>query len=178
MESSVIQSHQPNHFVHNTDPGRDAALQLVCKQHKTRSKVLEAYSKVKQALKTMGDEYVTSKETRNLFVRYRLLRQMVKQVIILERQYWTLVDVPKQEVKSIAGRLCQQACGFISEAIYLFTDSCRIWNNELKAIKARHLVTRACTDSLAVLQPWPTRQKKRRHSNHSKVHIGSMTSEQ
>jgi hypothetical protein len=72
---------------------------MVCKQHKTRLKVLEAYSKVKQALKTMGDEYVTSKETRNVLVRYRLLRQMVKQVIILERLYWTLVDVPKQEVK-------------------------------------------------------------------------------
>ena len=69
------------------------------KQHKTRSQVLDAYRKVKQALKNMGDEYVTSKETKNIFVRYGHLRRMVKNVVILERQYWSLIDVPKQELK-------------------------------------------------------------------------------
>ena len=46
----------------------------------------------------MGDEYVMSKEA-NAMTRYASLKSMVKKVVVLEKQYWLLVDVPKQLLK-------------------------------------------------------------------------------
>jgi len=85
-----------------TDPGRDSALQLVYKQYRTRNQVLDSYRKVKTALKDMGDQYLASKDSHNVITRYHCLKKMIKSVTIYEKQYWLLIDVPKQEMKESA----------------------------------------------------------------------------
>ena len=65
------------------DPGRDNALQQVYKTHRTKTQVSDAYRKVKNALKNMGDEYVNSKDTHNVLSRYTMLKKMVKAVSLI-----------------------------------------------------------------------------------------------
>jgi len=83
-----------------TSPGnssRDNLIMTVFKQHRTRAKILEPYRRLKNALKTMQDEYLLSKDN-NFFMRYARMQAMIHEVIRLEKQYWQLVDIPPQEI--------------------------------------------------------------------------------
>jgi len=59
--------------------------------------MLEPYRRLKNALKKMQDEYLESKE-HNLFMRYSQMQQMIHEVVLLENQYWQLLDIPQQEI--------------------------------------------------------------------------------
>ncbi|CAD5219106.1 unnamed protein product [Bursaphelenchus okinawaensis] len=76
---------------------RDGLVATVYKQYRTRARLLEPYRRIKNALKNMQEEYVASKE-HNLFLRYTHMQHMVHEVILLEKQYWQLIDVPQHEV--------------------------------------------------------------------------------
>uniref|UniRef100_A0A1B0GKH7 Uncharacterized protein n=1 Tax=Lutzomyia longipalpis TaxID=7200 RepID=A0A1B0GKH7_LUTLO len=62
-----------------------------------RLRLEDSYDTAKKALVTLMNKYGDSKTHRNIFNRYPLLKVMIKEVIRLETQYWTLVDIPKQE---------------------------------------------------------------------------------
>uniref|UniRef100_A0AC34FGI0 Uncharacterized protein n=1 Tax=Panagrolaimus sp. ES5 TaxID=591445 RepID=A0AC34FGI0_9BILA len=76
---------------------RENLITTVYKQHRTRAKILEPYRRLKNALKNMQDEYLQSKDN-NVFLRYNNMKHMIHEVILLEKQYWQLVDIPPQEV--------------------------------------------------------------------------------
>uniref|UniRef100_A0A915DDY2 Uncharacterized protein n=1 Tax=Ditylenchus dipsaci TaxID=166011 RepID=A0A915DDY2_9BILA len=76
---------------------RDQLISTVYKQHRARQRMLEPYRRLKNALKKMQDEYLESKE-HNLFMRYSRLQHMIQEVVLLEQQYWQLIDIPQQEI--------------------------------------------------------------------------------
>uniref|UniRef100_A0A7E4UZB7 GED domain-containing protein n=1 Tax=Panagrellus redivivus TaxID=6233 RepID=A0A7E4UZB7_PANRE len=76
---------------------RDNLIATVYKQLKTRAKILEPYRRLKNALKNLQDEYLQSKDN-NVFMRYSRMQHMIHEVILLEKQYWQLVDIPAQEI--------------------------------------------------------------------------------
>ncbi|KAK0398772.1 hypothetical protein QR680_002748 [Steinernema hermaphroditum] len=76
---------------------RDNLIKTVCLQHRSRQKILDPYRRIKNALKKMQDDYLLSRE-KNLFVRYLRMQHMICEVIILEKQYWQLLDLPTQEI--------------------------------------------------------------------------------
>ncbi|XGW28537.1 hypothetical protein V3C99_008369 [Haemonchus contortus] len=82
-----------------TTPGRssrDNLINTVYKLHRTRLRILEPYRKLKNALKQLQEDYLKSKGT-NPIVRYMRLQQSVRDVVIMEKQYWKLLDLPNQE---------------------------------------------------------------------------------
>ncbi|TMS38375.1 hypothetical protein L596_005114 [Steinernema carpocapsae] len=76
---------------------RDNLVKTVCLQHRSRQKLLDPYRRVKNALKNMQDDYLLSRE-KNVFLRYMRMQHMICEVIILEKQYWQLLDIPMQEI--------------------------------------------------------------------------------
>ncbi|KAK5965934.1 hypothetical protein GCK32_004791 [Trichostrongylus colubriformis] len=82
-----------------TTPGRssrDNLINTVYKLHRTRLRILEPYRKLKNALKQLQDDYLKSKGM-NPIVRYMRLQQSVREVVVMEKQYWKLLDLPNQE---------------------------------------------------------------------------------
>ncbi|CAJ0572466.1 unnamed protein product, partial [Mesorhabditis spiculigera] len=75
---------------------RENLVQSVCKQHRARNKILEPYRRLKNALKALQDEYTHSKDT-NAIQRYIRLQHAVRDVAVLEKQYWKLLEIPPQE---------------------------------------------------------------------------------
>ncbi|CAD5226626.1 unnamed protein product [Bursaphelenchus xylophilus] len=76
---------------------RDGLVATVYKQYRTRAKLLEPYRRIKNALKKMQDDYSEAKD-HNIFLRYTHMQHMVHEVVLLEKQYWQLIDVPPHEV--------------------------------------------------------------------------------
>ena len=76
---------------------RDQLVSIVYKQYRARARMLEPYRRLKNALKGLGEAYAESKE-HNVFHRYAEMRSMIHEVVLLEKQYWQLIDIPKQEV--------------------------------------------------------------------------------
>ncbi|VDM61121.1 unnamed protein product [Angiostrongylus costaricensis] len=74
---------------------RDNLINTVYKLHRTRQRILEPYRLLKNALKQLQEDYLQSKAA-NPIMRYMKLQQSVRDVIIIEKQYWKLVDLPKQ----------------------------------------------------------------------------------
>ncbi|KHJ86965.1 hypothetical protein OESDEN_13270, partial [Oesophagostomum dentatum] len=54
------------------------------------------YRKLKNALKQLQEDYLKSKEA-NPIMRYMKLQQSVREVIVMEKQYWKLLDLPNQD---------------------------------------------------------------------------------
>ncbi|CAJ0602982.1 unnamed protein product [Cylicocyclus nassatus] len=82
-----------------TTPGRssrDNLINTVYKLHRTRLRILEPYRKLKNALKQLQEDYLKSKEA-NPIMRYMKLQQSVREVVIMEKQYWKLLDIPAQD---------------------------------------------------------------------------------
>ncbi|BES87287.1 Hypothetical protein NTJ_00093 [Nesidiocoris tenuis] len=74
-----------------------------------------SYDTAKKALVGLMGKYTESKRTRNVFQRYVMLRTMIKEVIRLESQYWTLVDIPKQEKQETVPAFVLRACSIMEK---------------------------------------------------------------
>ncbi|XP_023727434.1 uncharacterized protein LOC111875422 isoform X1 [Cryptotermes secundus] len=80
-----------------------------------RVRLEESYETAKRSLITLMTKYTDSKSVRNVFQRYNLLKAMIKEVIRLETQYWTLVDIPKQEKQETVPAFVLRACAIMEK---------------------------------------------------------------
>ncbi|KAL2726723.1 hypothetical protein V1478_007001 [Vespula squamosa] len=74
-----------------------------------------SYDTAKRALVELMCKYTDSKQVRNVFQRYNLLKVMIKDVIKLETQYWTLVDIPRQEKQETVPAFVLRACSIMEK---------------------------------------------------------------
>ncbi|KAF5300071.1 hypothetical protein FQA39_LY11263 [Lamprigera yunnana] len=81
-----------------------------------RLRLDESYDMAKKALVSLMTKYNDSKSVHNIFQRYNLLKAMIKDVIRLETQYWTLVDIPKQEKQETVLAFVLRACTIMEKA--------------------------------------------------------------
>ncbi|CAB0041491.1 unnamed protein product [Trichogramma brassicae] len=70
----------------------------------------------RRALVELMRKYTDSKQVRNVFERYALLKAMIKQVVKLETQYWTLVDIPRQEKQETVPAFVLRACTIMEKS--------------------------------------------------------------
>ncbi|CAJ0936805.1 unnamed protein product, partial [Mesorhabditis belari] len=75
---------------------RENLIQSLLKQHRARNKILEPYRRLKNALKVLQDEYLHSKDA-NPIQRYLRCCHAVRDVVVIEKQYWKLLEIPAQE---------------------------------------------------------------------------------
>ncbi|XP_030755605.1 uncharacterized protein LOC115881978 [Sitophilus oryzae] len=80
-----------------------------------RVRMDESYDIAKKALVGLMARYTESKTIHNVFQRYSLLKNMIKDVIRLETQYWTLVDIPKQEKQETVPAFVLRACSIMEK---------------------------------------------------------------
>ncbi|XP_076260097.1 uncharacterized protein LOC143196318 [Rhynchophorus ferrugineus] len=80
-----------------------------------RVRMDESYDTAKKALVGLMSKYNESKSVHNVFQRYNLLKSMIKDVIRLETQYWTLVDIPKQEKQETVPAFVLRACSIMEK---------------------------------------------------------------
>ncbi|KPJ05613.1 hypothetical protein RR46_01675 [Papilio xuthus] len=80
-----------------------------------RIRLDENYDTAKKALVTLMGRYNESKAERNVFTRYALLKAMIKDVIRLETQYWSLVEIPKQEKAETVPPFVLRACAIMEK---------------------------------------------------------------
>ncbi|KAL1139858.1 hypothetical protein AAG570_006835, partial [Ranatra chinensis] len=80
-----------------------------------RIRLEESYDTAKRSLIGLMGKYTDSKSVRNIFQRYSLLKAMIKDVIRLETQYWTLVDIPKQEKQETVPAFVLRACAIMEK---------------------------------------------------------------
>ncbi|KXJ82235.1 hypothetical protein RP20_CCG015003 [Aedes albopictus] len=81
-----------------------------------RIRLEESYDTAKKALVTLMNKYGDSKSQRNVFNRYPMLKLMIKDVIRLETQYWTLVEIPKQEKLETVPAFVLRACSIMEKS--------------------------------------------------------------
>uniref|UniRef100_A0A1B6DGP1 Uncharacterized protein n=1 Tax=Clastoptera arizonana TaxID=38151 RepID=A0A1B6DGP1_9HEMI len=81
-----------------------------------RIRLEESYDTAKRALVGLMGKYNESKTVRNVFQRYTMLKAMIKDVIRLETQYWTLVDIPKQEKQETVPAFVLKACTIMEKS--------------------------------------------------------------
>uniref|UniRef100_A0A914BYX3 Uncharacterized protein n=2 Tax=Acrobeloides nanus TaxID=290746 RepID=A0A914BYX3_9BILA len=93
---------------------RDTLIMTVYKQYRTRQRILEPYRRLKNALKHLQEEYYESKEN-NLFMRYARLQHMIREVIMLEKQYWQLIEIPQMEVHETPNAYVQRIMILLDE---------------------------------------------------------------
>ncbi|KAJ0178711.1 hypothetical protein K1T71_005486 [Dendrolimus kikuchii] len=80
-----------------------------------RVRLDENYDTAKKALVTLMARYSESKAQRNVFTRYALLKAMIKDVIRLETQYWSLVEIPRQEKAETVPAFVLRACAIMEK---------------------------------------------------------------
>ncbi|XP_037296658.1 uncharacterized protein LOC115445377 [Manduca sexta] len=80
-----------------------------------RVRLDENYDTAKKALVTLMTRYSDSKSQRNVFTRYALLKAMIKDVIRLETQYWSLVEIPRQEKAETVPAFVLRACAIMEK---------------------------------------------------------------
>ncbi|KAG8286865.1 hypothetical protein J6590_049876 [Homalodisca vitripennis] len=80
-----------------------------------RVRLEESYDTAKKALVSLMAKYTESKNTRNVFQRYTMLKAMIKEVIRLETQYWALVEIPKQEKQETVPAFVLRACAIMEK---------------------------------------------------------------
>ncbi|KAI6187194.1 hypothetical protein M3Y98_00215800 [Aphelenchoides besseyi] len=76
---------------------REGLITTVYKLYHAQNRMRQPYQRIKNALKKMQDDYMESKE-RNILVRYSHMQKMVHEVVLLEKQYWQLIDIPNQDI--------------------------------------------------------------------------------
>uniref|UniRef100_A0A182MC79 Uncharacterized protein n=1 Tax=Anopheles culicifacies TaxID=139723 RepID=A0A182MC79_9DIPT len=81
-----------------------------------RIRLEESYDTAKKALVNLMNKYGDSKSQRNIFNRYPMLKLMIKDVIRLETQYWTLVEIPKQEKLETVPAFVLRACSIMEKS--------------------------------------------------------------
>ncbi|XP_011177772.1 uncharacterized protein LOC105209188 [Zeugodacus cucurbitae] len=80
-----------------------------------RLRLEESYETAKKALINLMNKYGDSKSQRNVFQRYPMLKLMIKDVIRLETQYWTLIDIPRQEKQETVPSYVMRACAIMEK---------------------------------------------------------------
>ncbi|XP_017848928.1 uncharacterized protein LOC108604132 isoform X3 [Drosophila busckii] len=94
---------------------RDEVIETNERLRSLRLRLEESYDTVKQALINLMNKYGDSKSHRNIFQRYPMLKLMIKEVIRLETQYWTLVDIPRQEKQETVPSYVMRACSIMEK---------------------------------------------------------------
>ncbi|XP_063705374.1 uncharacterized protein LOC134834577 [Culicoides brevitarsis] len=80
-----------------------------------RVRLEESYDTAKKALVNLMNKYGDSKIHKNIFARYPMLKLMIKDVIRLEAEYWTLVEIPKQEQKETVPMFVMRSCSIMEK---------------------------------------------------------------
>ncbi|UMM27403.1 hypothetical protein L5515_010706 [Caenorhabditis briggsae] len=83
-------------FVAPAKTSRDTLITTAYRLHRTRWRILEPYRRIKNSLKKLQEDYLKSKEA-NALMRYVKLGQSVREVAMLEKQYWKLLNIPAQD---------------------------------------------------------------------------------
>lgn len=94
---------------------RDEVIETNERLRNVRVRLEESYDTAKKSLVTLMNKYGDSKIHRNIFNRYPMLKLMIKDVIRLETQYWTLVDIPKQEKLETVPAFVMRACSIMEK---------------------------------------------------------------
>ncbi|CAG7824919.1 unnamed protein product [Allacma fusca] len=109
---------------------KEEAMKTQLRLRSTRRRLEESYETAKRSLVTLHTDYDKSKEVRNIFTRYTLLKSMIKQVVRLETQYWTLLDVPKQEKQEPVGIYVLRACVALEKVQVKPSEKASVENEE------------------------------------------------
>ncbi|CAB3381645.1 uncharacterized protein LOC135946060 isoform X1 [Cloeon dipterum] len=94
---------------------KEEVIELNERLRMVRVRLEDSYDTAKRSLTTLHTKYTDSKSVRNVFHRYTLLKIMIKDVIRLETQYWTLVDIPKQEKQETVPAFVLRACSIMEK---------------------------------------------------------------
>ncbi|SPP87755.1 Hypothetical predicted protein [Drosophila guanche] len=94
---------------------RDEVIETNERLRSLRLRLEESYETAKKALINLMNKYGDSKSQRNMFQRYPMLKLMIKEVIRLETQYWTLVDIPRQEKQETVPSYVMRACSIMEK---------------------------------------------------------------
>ncbi|XP_068157286.1 uncharacterized protein [Drosophila tropicalis] len=94
---------------------RDEVIETNERLRSLRLRLEESYETAKKALINLMNKYGDSKSHRNIFQRYPMLKLMIKEVIRLETQYWTLVDIPRQEKQETVPSYVMRACSIMEK---------------------------------------------------------------
>ncbi|XP_030370364.1 uncharacterized protein LOC115620984 [Scaptodrosophila lebanonensis] len=94
---------------------RDEVIETNERLRSLRLRLEESYDTAKNALIALMNKYGDSKSQRNIFQRYPMLKLMIKDVIRLETQYWTLVDIPRQEKQETVPSYVMRACSIMEK---------------------------------------------------------------
>lgn len=103
----------------DTVPGGQSKDQVIQTNERLRMvshKVGQSYDTAKKALINLNERYNSSKTTRNVFRRYILLKDMIKDVVRLDVQYWMLVEIPKQDKQETVPSYVLRACAALENA--------------------------------------------------------------
>lgn len=98
------------------DHTREGTIQTNERVRTVTTKIGESYNTVKSSLTTLHERYDASKAERNVLRRYQLLKNMIKDVIQLDTQYWVLLDVPRQEKQEQVTTYVLRACAALEKA--------------------------------------------------------------
>ncbi|CAG0891766.1 unnamed protein product [Darwinula stevensoni] len=90
--------------------GREENIQTNEQLRFVRAKVEESYETARHALINLQNKYAESKNVKNVFHRYSLLKAMIKEVVRLDAQYWALMDIPRQEKQEAVSAYVLRAC--------------------------------------------------------------------
>lgn len=119
---------------------RDEVIETNERLRAVRIRLEDSYDTAKKSLVTLMNQYGDSKTHKNMFHRYPLLKLMIKvytiwhlnltimifgylydwfnlhqDVIKLETEYWTLVDIPKQEKQETVPSYVMRACSIMEK---------------------------------------------------------------
>lgn len=100
-------------------------LNFVCKQYRTKQHIDKSYQKLKGAMVKLHDDYIQMKG-RNIFSKYTELEHMIREVIMLEKQYWQLIDLPVYEPS-------EPANDYVSRVMELIANK-KIWSSTRNGI--------------------------------------------
>lgn len=73
----------------------------------------EAYQLSLATLVTLHNKYLRSKEVKNVFNRYALLREMIKEAVKIETSWWALLELPKQNRAENFGTYVLRVCNAV-----------------------------------------------------------------
>lgn len=82
------------------DSGTSEPRDVLVERHNRLSAAIrilnEAYQISLSTLVTLHNNYLRSKEEKNVFSRYSLMRVMIKEAVKIDSTWWALVDIPQQ----------------------------------------------------------------------------------
>ncbi|KAL5285058.1 hypothetical protein ACFFRR_007037 [Megaselia abdita] len=94
---------------------REEVIEINERLRSLRIRLEESYDTAKKSLVILMNKYSDSKSNRNVFSRYQMLKIMIKDVIRLETQYWTLIDIPRQEKQETVPSYVMRACSIMEK---------------------------------------------------------------